>query len=338
MKRILSLILLITLIFSICGCEKEAKKLPVKVLIVPHFEINEMKGDNPGEAQLFFEEYFEKYDEYTTTNGTTLFYNDKNEVALFMTGVGKVNAAMSTTSILSDSRFDFSNAYILAVGCAGSAVGYSTLGDVIIESAICDYDLGHTADIRDMNTSDAKVWFPSSEYDESGCKKLNTDTVARAYALTKDVKLKTTDNCRKILSRNFNDEAWAVRDPSVIKGTSITSDNYWKGKYNHEKALQITEYYECPDPYASTEMEDLAIAIVADQFGLLDKTLVLRVAVNIDEFFDDASPESLWGQTTDFINEVSESNEETLDIFGPGMENIFVVGKAIIDSILCGNF
>ena len=85
-------------------------------------------------------------------------------------------------------------------------------------------------------------------------------------------------------------------------------------------------------------MEDLAIAYVADHFGMLDRTLIMRVAVNIDVFYDNATPESLWEQSTDFINAVSDNNEETLDIFAPGMENIFNVGKAIIDSVLSGDF
>ncbi len=339
MKKVLAAILLIAAMLSVCGCGKKTEKLPVKVLIVPHFEIGEMKGDDPGEAQMFFEEYFESCDEYTVADGTVLYYNPGNGAAMYLTGVGKVNAAASTTAVLSDDRFDFSDSYILAVGCSGSAVGYTTLGDVVLESAMCDYDLGHTADIRDVEESgNGNIWFASSEYDESGCKKLDPATVDRAYELTKDVPLRTTDISRRMLARNFPDEEWAKRSPAVMKGSSITSDNYWKGKYNHDKAVQVTEYYKCTDPYASTEMEDLAIVCAADRFGMLDRTLALRVAVNIDEFYDGATPESLWGQNTDFINEVSENNEETLDIFAPAMENLFDVGKTVIDSILSGDF
>ena len=338
MKKVLILFLSFLILFTICGCSNVTEKLPVKVLIVPHFEIGEMESDDPGEAQMFFEEYLKNCDEYSVAGGISLRYNPENGVAMYLTGVGKVNTAMSTTAVLSDNRFDYSNSYILAVGCSGSAVGYATLGDVILESAVCDYDLGHTADVRDMEGDGEKLWFASSEYDESGCKKFNPDTVARAYEITKDLKLKTTDISRKMLARNFPGETWAKRDPAVIKGTSITSDNYWKGKYNHDKAVQVTEYYKCSDPYASTEMEDVAIAAVADRFGLLDRTLVMRVAVNTDVFYDNATPESLWGQITDFVDAVSDTNEETLDIFAPGMENLFCVGKTVIDSILSGEF
>lgn len=33
------------------------QKIPVKVLILPKFEVGELTGDFPGEAQLFYEEY-----------------------------------------------------------------------------------------------------------------------------------------------------------------------------------------------------------------------------------------------------------------------------------------
>lgn len=338
MKKFFVMVISLILAFSVCGCTKKTKKLPIKVLIAPHFEIGEMIGDDPGEAQLFFEEYLKNYEVYSIAGGTTLYYNPENQVAMYLTGVGKVCASTSTTAVLSDNRFDYSNTYIFAVGCSGGAVGYTTLGDVVLISATCDYDLGHTADIRDMQEDSDSLWFPSSEYDEMGFKKLNSDTVARAYLLTKDIKLKTTDISRNVLNRNFPGEVWTNRQASVILGTTVTSDNYWKGKYNHDKAIDITKYYNCPDPYASTEMEDMAITYVADRFNMLNRTIVMRVAVNMDMFFDNATPESLWGANDTFIGEVSTDNEETLDIFVPGMENIFVVSKTVINSILNGEF
>jgi len=42
---------------------------------------------------------------------------------------------------LSDERFDFSDAYILSTGCAGSAEGYGIMGDVFVITAAADYDL-----------------------------------------------------------------------------------------------------------------------------------------------------------------------------------------------------
>ena len=48
----------------------------------------------------------------------------KDGVALYVTGMGKVNSALSLQAVLNDDRFDFSNAYIISTGCAGSAIEY----------------------------------------------------------------------------------------------------------------------------------------------------------------------------------------------------------------------
>ena len=35
----------------------DAESIPVKVLMIPKFEIDDVEGDFPGEAQLFYEHY-----------------------------------------------------------------------------------------------------------------------------------------------------------------------------------------------------------------------------------------------------------------------------------------
>ena len=74
----------------------------------------------------------------------------KDGVALCPVGQGKVTAALNTAAVLSDARFDFSEAYVLSVGCGGAAEGYGILGDVFVISAAVDFDLGHSADPREM--------------------------------------------------------------------------------------------------------------------------------------------------------------------------------------------
>ena len=61
----------------------------------------------------------------------------KDGVALYVTGMGKVNSALSLNAILLDERFDFSNAYIFSTGCAGSAYEYGVMGDVWVYPELC---------------------------------------------------------------------------------------------------------------------------------------------------------------------------------------------------------
>ncbi len=64
MKRIRSIIcvifaaLLFSLTLSACADKTgKTEKTALKVIIIPKFEIGEMSGDFPGEAQLFYEKY-----------------------------------------------------------------------------------------------------------------------------------------------------------------------------------------------------------------------------------------------------------------------------------------
>lgn len=327
-KKIVAIVILLVLLCTLFGCSK-SEPLKVKVLIAPHFEIGGFSGDSVGEAQLFYEHYMNNCDKYTLSTGEDLYYNKENGVALFLTGMGKTNDSCSTTAVLSDSRFDFSEAYLFSVGCAGSSKGSSVIGDVVIVSAACDFDLGHTADIRDIDDENAtSKWFHAIEYDTSSYKILNKDLVDKAYELTKDIKPYTTDVTKQTMEENFPNEEWAKREPKVYKGTSITSDNYWKGEYDHEKAKQVAKSYEVPDEYAVTEMEDTATATVANKFNMLDRLIIVRTSVNMDVFLNGKTPETLWG------NEGLNIDEETLDIFVPAMQSTFEVGKVIIDSIL----
>ncbi len=123
-------------------------------------------------------------------------------------------------------------------------------------------------------------------------------------------------------------------DAAVQKGTTVTADNYWKGMYDHNNALLMTETYGCPDPYALTEMEDVAVATAVKQMGLLDHFLIIRDSVNMDVFMLGASPESLWNP--EFAEETlaSDDSVEAADIFETAMKNNFAVGKVVIDAAL----
>ena len=133
----------------------------------------------------------------------------------------------------------------------------------------------------------------------------------------------------------FDNAEWATRDPMVLRGTTVTGDNYWKGEHDHMNALLMNETYGCPDPYALTEMEDNALAVVLDRLGMLDRYIVIRDSVNTDAFMNGASPESLWDPN--FVDSLaSDESVESADIFATAMENNFKVGKVVVDAIING--
>ena len=242
---------LLAFLFLFSGCAAN-DKVPVKVLILPKFEVDAMSGDFPGEAQLYYEHYLEGAEEYEIAGGcagSKLYVKDGT--ALYVTGQGKLNSALSLAAILADDRFDFSDAYIMSTGCAGSAAEYTVMGDVIVATATVDYDLGHQADIREMT------------------------------------------------------------------------------------ARLMAETYGCPDPYAVSEMEDNALAVVLDRMGMLDRYIALRCSVNMDVFMNGVTPETLWGGQ-ESVDLSSEDSVEAEDIFETAMHNNFLVGSRIVDAILSG--
>ncbi|MBR2528733.1 MAG: hypothetical protein IKE58_09735 [Blautia sp.] len=336
---IVFIIMTIMMISMIAHAETEdltdsSSLMPVKVLLLPKFEVGEMSGDFPGEAQFYYEHYLTGADEYEITNGkegVKLYYKDG--IALSVLGMGKINAALGTMAILSDKRFDFSDAYIISTGCAGSSVGNTVMGDVFIITAAVDYDLGHHADSREIADANGVTWFHDADFDDAAVIFLNQDLMEKVYTLVKDIPLETTERTTNYMQNAFKDEEWAARNPQVLRGTTVTGDNYWKGSYDHQNAQLMAETYQCPDPYTSAEMEDIAVARTAEWMGLLDRLIIIRDSVNMDVFMLGATPESLWG-TAEAMDLAAEDSVEAADIFEVAMKNNFDVGKSIIDTIM----
>lgn len=345
MKRkglcLLIFIMIVTSAIAVSSCSSADKKTSLRVIIVPKIEIDEMTGDFPGEAQLFYEKYCGDSEEAEIPHmpSTGHFYvNEENGVGLLITGSGKTAASLSLSAVLSSDLYDYSDAYIVSVGCGGGSADYCTLGDVILETAVCDYDLGHHVDAHEKKNSDSHVmWFPDDAYDEYECKFFNADLCEKVFQMIKDCPLRTTEKAKTVIKENFQSREEAEILPAVKKGTALTGDNFWKGIYGHSTANYIANYYACPDPYAVTEMEDIAIANTAVSFDVLDRVISLRVIVNMDLFLDDETPESTWGEYDNYNNKVTEENPETLDIFEPAMHNLFDTGSIVIDSILDGS-
>ena len=333
MKKILLLTFAMILLIP-AGCNADALKIKPKAVIRPIFELGELTGDEPGEAQLYYDRYCSGGDVYDgIIPGSKVYVKD--DVCLYLLGMGKINAASSLMALLTDERFDFSDAYFFLTGCAGGSYEECVMGDVVVVTAAVDFELGHITDGREIADSTGTTWFRAPMFDSHASKTLNKSLSDRVYNLVKDIKMKTTDKTRRYMSKAFDDAARAVRDPKVMRGTSVTSDSYWKGAFYHKNALLITKEYGCPDPYAVTEMENAAVASVLDRMGMLDRLIILRDIVNLDIFVNGDTPESLWDPNRGSWMDISK-NSELADIFETARENNFKVGSVLIDAILDG--
>ena len=334
MKKVMAWLLAFLLLGGAAALgEAEETPIPIRVLLLPKFEVGELSGDFPGEAQYYYEAYLAGGEAYEVPGAGTLYVKDG--VALCLTGMGKVNAAITTAAVLTDRRFDFSAAYVISTGCAGSAMGTTVMGDVFVISEAVDYDLGHRVDSRELKDPEGTTWFRDPSFDDAAVVRLDPALTEAVYALVRDVPLETTERTRAFMAAAFDGAAWAVRDPRVLRGTTVTGDNYWKGIHGHNSAAQIVESYGCADPYALTEMEDVAVGRALQRLGMADRYIIIRDSVNIDVFMAGETPEHLWGPDSgDQLS--SEESVESADIFETARKNNFAVGSAVIDAILRG--
>lgn len=72
-------------------------------------------------------------------------YNDK-EIVLVLSGIGKVNAAITTTLLITNYSID----YLINIGSAGGLRTNQSVGDVIVSTGVCYHDFDLTAFSRPM--------------------------------------------------------------------------------------------------------------------------------------------------------------------------------------------
>ena len=116
------LLILMLCVLAISSCSSADKKTTLKVIIVPKFEIDDLEGDFPGEAQLFYNEYCKGCGETEIPNMPPtgrFFVNEENGVGLLISGSGKTAASLTLSAVLSSGLYDFSDTYIISVGCGG---------------------------------------------------------------------------------------------------------------------------------------------------------------------------------------------------------------------------
>lgn len=299
--------------------------MKIKILILPKFDIGQLGNGICGEGELFYKEFVEGGEEYELKGlfpGEKLYVKDG--IALTLTRAGKVNTTATLMAILTDPRFDCGEMNTLSVGCAGTNYECTTMGDVVLASAFADYDLGHQVIGSDGNLT----WFPDSGLCEYGCVMPNQNRINSIYEQIKNISLDTTEKTVSFMKQNVDAKTRVY--PLILKGTFITSDNYWKGEEGHKIAKQINKYYNCPDDYLVSDMEDIAVARILERFGLLERLIAIRVSVNLDCYMNGATPEKLWSNNCFEDNMLEEDNEEGADIFETAMHNLFKVGKEII--------
>jgi len=297
-----------------------APPIPVKVFVASMFEIGDNSGDRAGEFQHWYERYFANADPVAVRGAAHDLYCNDSGVCGSVLGMGKVASSSSMQAILLDPRYDFSDAYFVLSGVAGTPPSKGTIGMVSWATWLVDYDLGHRWAAEEGEPGEP-VFMPRSGYEDIRVYPLNPSLVKRAMALSDDTALEDSESARQYRLR-YPDEA-ARRAPFVATGTHMTGDTFFHGPGLSRQAQYMTELYGADD-YLITEMEAAAITQVIDRLHGTERILSLRGAVN----FDQGNPD----ETT--LQHLDPAPGETAGGFAETVANIELVGSRVVDDMV----
>ena len=336
-KKTLTLIVVILLfvgLMPIGSLADTAKKpLKIKVLTIAMFEVGEMTGDTPGEAQFWVEG--EKMTGRITIPGMKfpVCYNDKGH-ALMVTEMGFANAASSVISVGMSGILDLSEAYILVAGIAGVDPAKGTLGSAAWAKYIVNGDLAHEIDSREIpkdwdypyfHLGDSMPWTSKGWTAGTEVFELNAELAEKAYKLSKDVELLDNDDS-KSYRKNYSAGTPGSNPPAIFMGDSLAAGTYWHGKRLSDWASWwTTKWTDGKGSYAMSNMEDSATftaLLRLEKMGLVNtqRVMLLRTASNFDQPYP--------GQTA------QESIAAKSGGFIPSVANAYRVGSAVTSQII----
>jgi purine nucleoside permease len=297
-----------------------AAPVQVKVFVAAMFEIGQNTGDRAGEFQHWYERYWKGARPIQVPGALQPVYCNADGVCGAVLGMGKVNSSASMQAIVLNPAFDFSKAYYVVSGVAGTPPSRGTIADVSWATWLVDYDLGHRW-APEENTPGAPTFMPRKGYEEYRRFQLNPALVARAMQLSADTPLR--DSASAATYRQRYPDAAARRAPKVLTGTHMTGDTFFHGPGMSKQAQYIAKLYGADD-YVITEMEAAAIALVLKRTHGTDRILSLRGAVN----FDQGNPR----ETT--LQHLDPAPGETAGGFAETVQNIALVGTRVVDHIV----
>jgi purine nucleoside permease len=292
----------------------------VKVFVGSMFEIGANTGDRAGEFQHWYERYWQKSTPREVRGALKPVYCNDDGVCGAVLGMGKVNSSSSMQAILLDPEYDFSEAYFLLTGVAGTPPSRGTIGDVFWGTWLVDYDLGHRWAPEEGKPGEP-VFMPRKGYEAYRVFQLNPTLVKWAVTLSAGANLQDSDSAKTYRQRYPDERAKAA--PSVQTGTHMTGDTFFHGPGLSKEAQYMAKLYGADD-YVITEMENAAITLVIKrQFGT-DRIMSLRGAVN----FDQGNP----NETT--LQHLDPAPGQTAGGFAETVANIETVGARVVDRIV----
>jgi purine nucleoside permease len=314
-----------------------ARPIPVKVVVVTMFEVGNLTGDKPGEAQLWVER--QKLDHVLPfpLGEYELRMNDAG-VLLICTGAGVTNSSTSIMALGLDPRFDLSHAYWVVAGIAGGDPLDVSLGTAAWAKNVVDGDLLYEIDAREIPKDWPYGMLPL------GAKKPNdkadgwtVDTIEYpldaglvdwAYSITKDHPIADNPAIAKF-RQQFAGYPAAVRPPFVTIGDSLSSSKYWHGEHMNQWANDWVKLQAGKGAnFMMANMEDSGTLTALRRLSRANKVdlkrvLVLRTASNYS--MPPPGKTAAWSATAEYPDEGL-----------PALEAAYQVGNRVVQALLAG--
>jgi purine nucleoside permease len=314
-----------------------AAPMPIKVVVVTMFEIGQMTGDKPGEAQFWVER--DKLDRVLPfpLGEHELRLNDAG-LLLICTGGGVTNSSSSIMALGLDPRFDLSKAYWLVAGIAGGDPLDVSLGTAAWAKHVVDGDLAYEIDAREIPADWPYGMLPlgaKKPNDVAGGwtvdtihYELNSALVDWAYALTRDHPVADSPGIARF-RRQFAGYPAALRPPFVTTGDSLSASRYWHGERMNQWANDWVRLQAGKDAnFMMSNMEDsgtLTALRRLSRAGRVDlrRVLVLRTASNYT--MPPPGKSAAWSTTAEYP-------EGGI----PALEAAYQVGNRVVQALIAG--
>ncbi|MET9489937.1 purine nucleoside permease [Nocardia sp. NPDC006630] len=195
------------------------------------------------------------------------------------TGQGKANAATTMMAILGSDEFDFSKAYFLTAGIAGTPPDQGTLGSAVWAHRLVDFDLGNHLDPAEV--PDIPYGFRPVEDYNTAVYQLNEDLVDKVFDATRNAPLADSPEAAAERTAYPGQQG---RTPAVMQCDTMTGDDFYSGKLPSDTARHIMDLRtHSQGAYCTTQMEDNATATALKAHGYLNRYLSLRTVSNFDQ-------------------------------------------------------
>ncbi len=253
------------------GTAEEPEKIPVRVVVVTTFEVEQNGQDQGGEFQAWTNQYPLPVHIPFPQGYHELRYNPTDQVLGIVTGEATARASASITALGHDPRFDLSHAYWVVAAIAGIDPNVASAGSAAWAHYVVDGDLAHEIDAREIPPDWSTGYTPLGRYlpyqqpvppansiNGQQVYTLNAKLVDWAYNLTKGIQLADDTNLQQL--RAPYTQATARMPPFVLEGDDLASGTYWVGALLNTWAENWVSYWTYgKGKFATTLEEDTGI-------------------------------------------------------------------------------